>query len=173
MRAFTKFVQKKFGQQRIRGIEIGVQRGDNALSIYESLQFRRLFLVDIWESYQIADKYKEGEFKIANFGNFYPIVINRFGKKTDVTILKETSIEASKRFPKRFFDFIYIDACHSYEALRKDIENWFPKIKIGGVFGGHDYRRKEYPGVKRVVNEFIEGGQYKLYQEDSDWWIKR
>lgn len=50
-------------------------------------------------------------------------------------------------------DFVFIDADHSYEAVKKDIEAWYLKVKKGGIFAGHDYRAS--PDVKKAVDEFI------------------
>lgn len=169
-RPFTKFVRATFGSQKLRGVEIGVQRGDNALNILKTLAFEQLFLVDIWEQYKIAKKHKEG-FNNADFSGYYPTVLRRFGQRTDVTILKKYSIEASRQFPNQYFDFIYIDACHGYQAVKNDIEVWFPKIKDGGIFGGHDYHNQIYPGLLKAINEFIQNGNYELHQEGVDWWI--
>lgn len=52
-------------------------------------------------------------------------------------------------------DFVFIDADHSYEAVRRDIDAWRSKVKPGGWFGGHDYHRK-FPGVIRAV-DFVFG----------------
>ena len=48
-------------------------------------------------------------------------------------------------------DFVFIDADHSYESVRRDIDAWRSKVRPGGWFGGHDYNRK-FPGVVRAVN---------------------
>jgi len=48
-------------------------------------------------------------------------------------------------------DFVFIDADHSYEAVRRDIDAWRSKVKPGGWLGGHDYNRK-FPGVIRAVD---------------------
>ena len=57
-----------------------------------------------------------------------------------------------------YFDFVYIDANHDYIHAKEDINNWYNKVKIGGIFAGHDYldgsyRRVTY-GVKTAVDEF-------------------
>ena len=54
--------------------------------------------------------------------------------------------------------YIYIDANHKYEYVKQDINNWYPKLKDGGLFSGHDYLdgkigRTVY-GVKMAVDEF-------------------
>ncbi len=39
---------------------------------------------------------------------------------------------------KESIDFIFIDADHRYEAVRKDWHDWFPKVRAGGVIALHD-----------------------------------
>ena len=42
-------------------------------------------------------------------------------------------------FEDESLDFIYIDANHAYDFVVEDINLWFPKLKKGGIFSGHDY----------------------------------
>lgn len=49
-------------------------------------------------------------------------------------------------------DFVFIDAAHSYAAVKDDIARWLPKVKPGGWFGGHDYH-PAHPGVVQAVDE--------------------
>lgn len=52
--------------------------------------------------------------------------------------IRADSIEASKFYEDESLDFVYIDADHGYEAFKRDLHNWYPKVKYGGVFAGHD-----------------------------------
>ncbi|MHC4526261.1 MAG: class I SAM-dependent methyltransferase [Planctomycetota bacterium] len=172
-RAFTKFVKQYILSKSLWGVEVGVQKGDNALDMLRELPISPrgvLVLVDIWDEYQIANKDGEG-FTTANFNHHYPEVLRRFGDNSAVVIRKNLSVRASKSYCDEVFDFVYIDACHSYEAVTEDIKAWFPKVKPGGVIGGHDYNGSLYPGLRRAVDEFVKEGNYKLYQEASDWWV--
>ena len=54
-------------------------------------------------------------------------------------ILKGNSVELSRTFPDRYFDFVFIDANHVYESVKADILAYLPKMKSGGVLAGHDY----------------------------------
>lgn len=51
---------------------------------------------------------------------------------------KESSV-ASTYFPDNFFDFIYLDAGHNYDSISKDLRCWWPKLRSGGIFAGHDF----------------------------------
>lgn len=53
-------------------------------------------------------------------------------------------------------DFVFVDAGHSYAAVKADIAAWEPKVRAGGWFGGHDYHPK-FPGVIRAVDEAFPG----------------
>ena len=65
-----------------------------------------------------------------------------------------TTDEAVLLFEDASLDGVFIDADHSYEAVKKDIANWMPKVRKGGILGGHDYIQT-FEGVVRAVNESI------------------
>src|SRR3990170_64113 len=51
---------------------------------------------------------------------------------------------------------LFIDADHTYEAVKADFEAWAPKVVPGGVIALHDYAGKpEDHGVKRFVEEML------------------
>lgn len=72
-----------------------------------------------------------------------------------VNIIKKDSVEASEMFQNETIDIIFIDADHSYEAVKKDLEAWYPKVKRNGIIAGHDYLGDHWPGVKKAVDEFF------------------
>lgn len=73
-----------------------------------------------------------------------------------------TTRQAAPLVPDGWADFVFIDAGHSYEAVRDDIADWLPKLAPGGWFGGHDYH-EAWPGVIEAVNDaFGKGGFYTL-----------
>jgi hypothetical protein len=167
-----------------KGIEIGVQQGVFAKHILENCTNLELYLLDCWQNqkdseyHDIAnvDNQRQAEFMkntISNVSNFFH----------NVKIIKGYSDQCVNFFEDNFFDFIYIDANHSYEAMKNDINKWFPKIKKGGLFAGHDYLdapNHEFGvfGVKSAVDEFALQNNLKVYptQEPHDfksWFIIR
>lgn len=67
-------------------------------------------------------------------------------------LLIEPSAKAHRHVENGWADFIFIDAAHSYDAVKSDIAAWLPKLRVGGWFGGHDYH-EAFPGVIRAVDE--------------------
>jgi predicted O-methyltransferase YrrM len=85
-----------------------------------------------------------------------------------------TSEEAAEAFEARSLDFVYIDAQHHYEAVKRDIALWWPKVKPGGILAGHDYldgtREQSEFGVKSAVDEFVEEHDLSLRISNEPSW---
>jgi predicted O-methyltransferase YrrM len=60
---------------------------------------------------------------------------------------------------KRKFDFIFIDGSHSYEYTRSDTKYALAHVRRGGTILWHDYGKKSWPGVTKVVDDLYTGGQ--------------
>ena len=90
-----------------------------------------------------------------------------FAKKEKVEFYFKSSKEASKEIEDNSLDMVYIDADHTYEGVKTDIESWYPKIRDGGMICGHDYSILCF-GVVRAVYE-----SFKHFHTDSDdvWWV--
>ena len=91
---------------------------------------------------------------------------------SNVSLIRENSIEVAKSFVegKKHFGFVYIDADHSYESIRGDIDAWMPLVEKGGVLAGHDCDHF-HQGVVKAVQELLyasNGKTVKLYR-DSSW----
>jgi len=52
-------------------------------------------------------------------------------------------------------DMVFIDGDHSYEGVKKDILNYKPLIRKGGLLCGHDYGTT----VKEAVDELLPGAK--------------
>ena len=74
--------------------------------------------------------------------------------KDRYTLVKYSSSEAAAGFDDDTFDFVLIDGDHSYEATLADCEAYYPFLKKGGFFCGHDY--SSIDAVYRAVNDFRE-----------------
>ena len=49
------------------------------------------------------------------------------------------SSDAAKLIPNNSLDYVYVDARHDYCGVTDDLLNYWPKVRPGGIFAGHDY----------------------------------
>jgi len=142
------------------GIEIGVSEGNFSKILLENTNLQRIYFIDPWREYP-KSVYKDGTNTSQKIQDArYNMVVERLKKYGEkATIIRKDSVEALVDFSDNYFDFVYIDANHAYEYVKNDMKNWYPKLKVGGIFAGHDYmsvssssRFKET--VKKAVDEF-------------------
>jgi len=147
--------------------EIGVYKGDFSKKILDVLNPQKLHLIDPWR-YESAEIYKESLYggrsgsQVA-MDKIFEDVKKRFEPDIiagRVVLHRKSSHEASLDFPDNYFDWIYIDANHQYEFVKKDMEMYFNKIKKGGFIAGDDYADGGWwqGGVKKAVDELIGSG---------------
>ncbi len=175
-RGFQRHALK--GKRDLIGAEVGVFRGDHALSLLNRSSIKKLYLID---SYKISDEYKfYGNKSLEN------AKIHAFKKlkKYPVAFIYRESDKASDILPREL-DFIYIDANHRYSFVKKDIELYWKHIKQGGFLGGHDVsnvgmeyspnsvgNQEENPcGVIKAVTEFAIKNNLPIHISGDDWWI--
>lgn len=60
------------------------------------------------------------------------------GVEDKIKLIQKTSSEVVNQFEDLSLDFIYIDCYSTPEQMMEELERWYPKIKIGGLFSGHD-----------------------------------
>ena len=155
-----------------KGVEVGVCLGEYSEMILSYSKLTTLYLVDPWREFN-----RDAYFDTANVNQEeqdkrYEFVIEKFqryGKR--VKILRNTSSEAHPLFNMEELDFIYIDANHSYEECKRDLEMWWPKLKARGVFAGHDYIDNLTWNwrVKKAVDEFINKEKQKLFITNGEF----
>lgn len=86
-------------------------------------------------------------------------------KEKPLALIAMPSVQAADLIADESLDMVYIDADHSYEAVREDILKWFPKVKMGGIFSGHDYNPCGGFGVHQAVNELV--NDFQLLPDDA------
>jgi hypothetical protein len=115
-----------------------------------------------------------------------------------VEFFEMRSTDASKHLLDNHFDYIYLDARHDYCAVKEDIKHYWPKLRSGGILGGHDYIDAQYAidklgpkedwsqcedgsihpeAVKGAVDEFRkQEGDLDVYTSNEDfpsWYVQK
>jgi hypothetical protein len=119
-----------------KGVEIGVFTGSFSKYILENWD-GVLYMVDVWRP--LGEEYEDMSNHL-NYQNAYQLAMDNIkGYEDRGIMIRATSKDASNIFEDNSLDFIYIDANHAYDFVKEDIRIWFPKLKKGGIFSGHDY----------------------------------
>ena len=133
------------------GVELGVSAGENFFALLRKNPNLFLYGVDTWvlqednvlEDYDASDEMNLDKRKQMVDAKL-PWYQNR------CKIFEERTDEAYKHFEDDSLDFVFIDADHSYESVKRDIELWSPKVRTTGLIFGHDIN---WGDVARAVGE--------------------
>lgn len=150
-------------------VEIGVWKGSFSKRIIESTHPRLLHLVDPW-AYQptFPDRLYGG--KDASHQNDMDAIFNEvsgtLGKLANVRVHRQRSDQFLST-SSGSFDWVYIDGDHSREAVFRDLELSWQRVKDGGIVAGDDYYWRDSDGshpVKQAVDSFCAkmGCQFEL-----------
>eukprot|EP00667_Euglena_gracilis_P024109 EG_transcript_27551 len=121
------------------GAELGVQRGQFALQTLSHWPAcRRYYLVDLW---QPQDNYTESaNVPLPQQERYLAEARHRLAPfNASVVYLRMFTTEAAKRIPDMSLDYVYIDARHDYCGVMEDLLSYWPKVRVGGIFAGHDF----------------------------------
>ncbi len=153
--------------------EIGVEFGGFTDIYYR--ENSEIHLIDMWQTENNDYYFSE---RAGQVEQGYSQVLSKYGNASNVKMVKMRSDEAAKLYEDGYFDWIYIDADHTYEAVLDDIKNWLPKLKKGGIISGHDFdpdpsdSNYSLYGVEKAVKEFF-GDNFKLTNESNykSWYV--
>lgn len=145
-------------------IEIGTFSGESTVIFGD--HFKDVIGVDpMLPNYDAADSTSK-----FNFNEVLEMFKDRTKDYNNILLVQKTSDDAAADFSNETYDFVYIDGIHTYEQVKTDIINYLPKIKKGGMIGGHDYVNSGHlVGVYKAVNEMF-GKPDKTFKDGS--WIK-
>jgi hypothetical protein len=141
------------------GAEVGVLRGHLSACLLGYLPTLRLLMVDNWPLEPGVN------YSTPGFNDPTPDDQRRARKQAEQNtefaserrlIIWQDSVQAASGVVDASLDFVFIDADHSYEGCKADIQAWRPKVRPGGLLCGHDYRHPTlHAGVTQAVDEYI------------------
>jgi predicted O-methyltransferase YrrM len=166
---------KRLGENLV-GVEIGTCRAESTVFLLDKCpNIIKLYTIDPYKAYEDWN----GEITQKVIDKFMMIAqenLKQYGDR--VEMIRETSKDAAAKIKtitdKEEFDFIFIDGDHSYDATLADCEAYYPLLKKGGFFCGHDYSSIE--AVKNAVNDFRDNNKItapiNLSTNSAFFWYK-
>jgi hypothetical protein len=166
----------------IIGAEIGIGKAQTFCTFLQNCSsIKTLYGIDSYKPYSdfVTDPYDENipkytvdektidYIKLTAYHN-----IQFSGCQEKVIFIEEDSHVAVNYFEDNLLDFIFIDTYMTYDQAYQDLVEWYPKVKTGGLFIGHDWSASV---IRNVVNRFREEHKItnKLSTFDNTWaWVK-
>jgi hypothetical protein len=148
--------------------ELGSYAGESSAIFAKSDKITKIYSIDPWMD-GVTCEYV----RFNNMG-FVESLFDEVAKETPK--IKKMKMTAAAAFPKiELVDIVYIDALHTYDAVKVDTLMWYSKVKPGGYLCGHDYDISTFPGVVQAVNEFCinNGLPYPRVFSDTSWVISK
>lgn len=154
-------------------VEIGVNEGDFAHYVLAGWHGKKYHMVDPWTT-QSDEVYVDVNNRPQDDQDRkLRKVIKRLEPWKDKYVVhRQYSVEAAKTFANESMDFIYVDARHDYAGVKEDMLAWWPKLKRGGLFAGHDFvpdgiiKEGDF-GVQKAVKELAEGWEREIQSISS------
>jgi len=160
------------------GVEIGTYRGEFAKMILDIIKPNFLTLIDpfekneeVYEEMNLTTAYSSVE----DYEQVKRILATEIQDGT-VAIIRDYSYNEVKCCPDGIVDFVYLDGSHKYLDVKKDLNDWLPKLADSGIMAGHDYADIKEFGVISAVNEFIREHNYEmivLNVNGGDWALRK
>ena len=158
--------------------EVGVWKG---LSICQLCFFLmntkkefELYAIDHWEGSSSEDDTTNIEAKEKDIYSIYDNNMKIMGTREYIKDIKGDSSASASCFQDEYLDFVFIDADHEYENVKNDIESWYPKVRSGGIIGGHDLGT--FSGVSRAVFPFFTKKKLTIHQagiNGTSWYVHK
>jgi hypothetical protein len=147
------------------GVELGVSEGRYSKHLLKNHNFDAFYSIDSWNSRSHGiEEYIAAYTSLKKYDNTH--------------IYRATFEEILPIFPDEYFDFIYIDG-YAHLGNESTIEQWYTKLKPGGIYSGHDYDKK-YSLTKKNIDKLCCTYNLKLNTTEvrpkvvdryASWWV--
>lgn len=95
--------------------------------------------------------------------------LRRFGVADWVDEIVAASEDAARTLVPMEIRLLYIDGLHTYEAVRRDIADWVPRVVVGGVIVFDDYfNTRDGVGVHAAVDDLLASGDVEATLRRAD-----
>lgn len=129
--------------------EVGSWKGRSTHALATGMGEKgKIIAIDTWEG---SDFVKDDTNWLAKQEDIFAVFKENIKSFKNIDIEKGKSPFVSNKFVDKAFDVVFIDAGHTYEDVKADIEAWLPKAKM--VLCGHDYLPDVWMGVIQAVDE--------------------
>jgi len=164
---------KKINKPKI--CELGVFKGEFLDFIEQNVDYGLIDGVDLFQGRLSSGDVDGNNVSYCDLENQLIYLNNKYKDNKKVNLYKAYTHNFLSEQKDDIYDIMYIDADHSYEGVKRDIELCFKKVKNGGYIMGHDYemnmdKAKQYYhfGTRQAVDEFCQEHNQKIIAKGID-----
>jgi hypothetical protein len=121
-------------------VELGVENGHSFFNIAESMHKinsqPKCFAVDTWLGDDFTAKYSEDVYNGV-------VEINHKIFQNKNVLLRMQFDTALSEFENKSIDLLHIDGSHRYQDVKKDFQDWLPKVSEDGIILIHDIQVRD------------------------------
>lgn len=124
-------------------IELGTYTGKSSVTIlpYVKKNNGTMYCIDWFKGMTRTPDEIHNSYKEHNILQVFLDRINNEGFDNNTITMVGTTGQAANIISDNIADIIFIDADHRYSCVRKDILNYWPKLKSEGIMCGHDFNK--------------------------------
>lgn len=161
--SLVELVEALPGEGQLVMIEVGSYRGESAEIFLGTNRFSRIYCIDPWKGNYDSNDWSS----FTNMAEVERDFDKRVGGDGRIVKVKGTIDTFLEQYPDVEVDFAYVDGCHTYEAVKYDLQKVMANRRPRVAVGGHDYCDKDWEGVRRAIEECI--GRPDARFADTSW----
>lgn len=120
-------------------VELGTFYGEG--SIFFSKLVEKVVTIDVFEWLDLIKSEKNRKHYTENFKEkfrYYKDIKKKLSKYPNIQVIHGVTHLEAKKFDDHSIDFLFVDADHSYEGVKRDFEAWYSKVKPSSIIAFHD-----------------------------------
>jgi SAM-dependent methyltransferase len=168
-----------------KGLEIGVAGGAFSDFLLRNTKLELLYGVDAYSSDPEATGWatKKRDRAGDRLNHVYEDaskLLQTHGNRSRLIRGFSNDAKVLSTFEDEGLDFIYVDAAHRFWGVAQDLQNYWKKLRPGGLFAGHDYWHSYRCEVVYAVNGWVTENRQILNVTWADrprkkypptWWL--
>jgi hypothetical protein len=147
-------------------VNIGIFAGGQEKKILDTTNIQLVIGIDPYLEYKPGQIGMGTISKQEEFDIMHELAIKRLDHKRFV-LIRETSDDAIYTLRRSLLgdgliDILFIDGLHEAKQLQKDIYNYTPLVRKGGIVAIHDWNHPTFPELTPIINNFAASHGVKL-----------
>jgi hypothetical protein len=162
-----------------RWCEVGVHFGNVTCFLTSRRRLQLAVMVDTWRTYAMERPWMPISIDKTRFvtqelhDQVFACAAEAAAEFGDrVVLVRADSAVLGAMLRPNLFDVVFLDADHTYEAVKADIEHYWPTVRRRGILLGDNYETRTAPywGVKRAADEIFGDAVHK---RGRFWWVRK